>query len=122
MNKYCTNCGKPVDDEAVICPNCGRTIDSAKKSNDSDSKSWWCLGFFTSLFFTPIIGLILWLVWKDEAPMKAKQVGLGTLWSLLAGVIVAVVCVIIYVVAIVGIVAGETTGAIAAALASIPLL
>jgi predicted RNA-binding Zn-ribbon protein involved in translation (DUF1610 family) len=122
MSKYCTNCGKPIDDEAVICPNCGRAIESAKRSNDSDSKSWWCLGFFTSLFFTPIIGLILWLVWKDEAPMKAKQVGRGTLWSLLPVAILIAVFIIVYVVAIVGIVAGETTGAITAALASVPLL
>ena len=96
MAKYCTKCGKEISEDAVICVNCGCSVNATSNASDSNSKSWWCLGFFTSLFFTPLIGLILWLVWKDEAPMKAKQVGLGTLWSLLAGVILAVVIVIIY--------------------------
>ena len=54
------------------------------------------------MFFTPIIGLILWLVWRDSEPMKARQVGLGTLWSFLPAGIVVVISVIIYVCVIMG--------------------
>ena len=100
MAKYCTKCGKEISEEAVICIHCGRSVESANASNDSDNKGWWCLGFFTSLFLTPVIGLILWLVWKDDAPKKAKQVGLGTLWSLLPAAIIIVVSFIIYFVTI----------------------
>mgnify|MGYP003306973005 CR=1 FL=1 len=100
MAKFCTKCGKEISEDAVICIHCGCSIESANASNDSDSKSWWCLGFFTSLFLTPLIGLILWLVWKDEAPKKARNVGLGTLWSLLPVGIIIVVSLIIYFVAI----------------------
>ena len=100
MAKYCTKCGKEISEDAVICVNCGCSVNATSNASDSNSKSWWCLGFFTSLFFTPLIGLILWLVWKDEAPMKAKQVGLGTLWSLLPVGIIIVVSFIIYFVAI----------------------
>ena len=96
MAKYCTYCGKEINEDAVVCIHCGRSLAANNTEKDSDSKSWWCLGFFTSLFCTPIIGLILWLVWREEAPMKAKQVGLGTLWSLLASVIISIIAVIIY--------------------------
>ena len=107
MAKFCTKCGKEINEDAVICVHCGSSIDpTINNSNDSNSKSWWWLGFLTSLFCTPIIGLILWLVWKDEAPLKAKNVGLGTLWSLVAafgiGIIVGVIYAIMIGVAVAG--------------------
>ena len=38
---------------------------------------WWgCLGFFV-----PIVGFILWLVWRDEKPKTAKILGIGALIS-----------------------------------------
>ena len=95
MAKYCTKCGSLINDEAQICVHCGCSVRSSN-SNDSNSKSWWWLGFLTSLFLTPIIGLILWLVWRDESPMKAKQVARGTLWSFLVAVIISVTVGIIY--------------------------
>ena len=97
MAKFCTKCGKEINEDAVICVHCGSSIDpTATNPNDSNSKSWWWLGFLTSLFCTPIIGLILWLVWKDEAPLKARNVGLGTLWSLVAGFGIGIIVGIIY--------------------------
>jgi len=36
-------------------------------------------GFAILCFFVPIVGLILWLVWKDQTPLKAKSCGKGAL-------------------------------------------
>lgn len=36
-------------------------------------------GLAVLCFFFPIIGLILWLVWKDQYPLKAKSCGKGAL-------------------------------------------
>jgi hypothetical protein len=36
-------------------------------------------GFAVLSFFIPIVGLILWLVWKDQYPKKAKSCGKGAL-------------------------------------------
>lgn len=44
-------------------------------------------GFAVLCFFFPIVGLILYLVWKDEKPLKAKSCGKGAI----IGVIVQVV-------------------------------
>ena len=118
MAKYCTKCGGAINDDAQICVHCGCAVRSSN-SNDSNSKSWWWLGFLTSLFFTPIIGFILWLVWKDDSPMKARQVGRGTLWSFLISIILSIVSVIIYFCAIYALSAG---GEMAIGLSMIPAL
>ncbi len=53
---------------------------------DSGSAGWGVLGFFF-----PLVGLILFLVWKDTKPRCAKSAGIGAL----VGVIVSVVFLII---------------------------
>ena len=86
---FCPHCGQEIDNNAVVCPKCGVPIAPKKATNPNDESSfgWAFLGF---LF--PIIGLILFLVWKDESPLKAKSCGKGAL----VGVIVAVAAGIIY--------------------------
>ncbi len=46
----------------------------SSQSNDSGSFGWAVLGFFI-----PLVGLILWLVWKDSKPKSAKMSGIGAL-------------------------------------------
>ncbi|HIW48815.1 MAG TPA: hypothetical protein H9687_06030 [Firmicutes bacterium] len=53
---------------------------------DSGSIGWGILGFCI-----PIVGLILFLVWKDQKPKTAKVAGIGALISF----IICVVCYII---------------------------
>ncbi|MCL2315486.1 MAG: hypothetical protein FWC46_00155 [Actinomycetia bacterium] len=36
-------------------------------------------GFAALGFFVPLVGLILWLVWRDQTPLKAKSAGTGAL-------------------------------------------
>ncbi len=69
--KYCTKCGAELHDEAVVCPNCGCKADAV---DDSGSIGWGFLGFII-----PIVGLILYLTWKNEKPKCAKRAGSGAL-------------------------------------------
>ena len=93
---FCRNCGKEVNDNAVICPGCG--CETGKKStslanaNDASSFGYAFLGFLI-----PIVGLILFLMWKNEYPLRAKSAGKGALIS----VIISVVFVVIYYVIII---------------------
>ena len=48
-------------------------------------------GFNALAFFFPVVGLILYLVWKDSTPKRAKAIGK---WALIS-VIVGVVCYIL---------------------------
>ncbi len=52
---------------------------------------WAVLGFFF-----PLIGLILWLVWKDSNPEDSKMAGKGALIGVIVGAVVTVIAVIAY--------------------------
>lgn len=52
-------------------------------NNDTGSNGWACLGCCI-----PIVGLILWLVWKDTQPQNAKKAGIGAL--------IGVGCILLY--------------------------
>lgn len=89
---YCTKCGAEIDNEAVICPKCGvpqpgKQAHVASNSKDVGGFGWGLLGFCV-----PIIGLILYLVWKDTQPLNGKAAGKGAL----IGFIVSIVSSIIY--------------------------
>jgi len=95
--KYCTKCGKELTEEAVICLNCGCFVNEKKaepkKEEDSKSFAWSILGFFF-----PILGLILWLIWKDDMPLRAHSVGIGALIGAIATVVVYIIYFFIFVV------------------------
>ena len=51
-------------------------------------------GFNALSFFFPIVGLILFLVWKDQTPVKAKSCGK---WALIGFIISMVFNMIVYI-------------------------
>lgn len=71
---YCQNCGKQIDDKASICPFCG--VSTKPEVVDNGGFGWGVLGCCI-----PIVGLILFLVWKDTKPRTAKSAGIGALVS-----------------------------------------
>lgn len=74
---YCKNCGKEIDDQAIICPNCGVPTETKPAGGeDTGNIGWGVLGCCI-----PIVGLVLWLVWKDTKPKTAKVAGIGALVS-----------------------------------------
>lgn len=56
-------------------------------SRDSGGFGWAVLGFFL-----PVVGLVLWLVWRDARPLDARKAGVGAL----TGVIVTVVLYLLF--------------------------
>ena len=103
--KYCTNCGKELEDNAAFCTECGaaqaaprqeapqqpaQNVQQPYQQNqppyqqqapyqqaapvDNGSFGWAVLGFCF-----PIVGLILYLVWKSNKPISAKKAGIGAL-------------------------------------------
>lgn len=104
---FCKNCGAQIDDNAVSCPSCGAaqnnySPNSAPNYNnnpygngynnpnynnpnysnnpnynpvpDNGGIGWGILGCCI-----PLVGLILFLVWKDQKPRTAKSAGIGAL-------------------------------------------
>lgn len=71
---YCKNCGKSIDDNAVICPYCG--VAQKTEEKDEGGFGWGLLGCCI-----PVVGLILFLVWNDSKPKTANAAGIGALVS-----------------------------------------
>lgn len=61
---------------------------------DTGSFGWAVLGFFF-----PLVGLILFLIWKTERPVSAKQAGMGALVSVIINVVLWLILVMIAVAA-----------------------
>lgn len=108
---FCSRCGKPVNKDAVICIHCGCSVQGNVKVGQQDSSNigWGFLGFFASFLLTPIIGLVLWLMWKDETPIRAKNIGIGTLVAVILGVVGGIIGTIVYIVAFIPMMAIATT-------------
>lgn len=70
---YCRNCGAKLDEKAVICPSCGVPQQSSTEGSP--------LGYGILGCCVPVVGLVLFLVWKDNKPKTAKAAGIGALIS-----------------------------------------
>ena len=79
---FCKNCGAQIDDQAVVCTSCGTAQNTAPAVVDKGGFGWGVLGCCI-----PIVGLILFLVWKDTKPKTAKAAGIGALVSTIAIVV-----------------------------------
>lgn len=90
--KFCSHCGKEIMDAAVICPHCGCSVGAVSSEPDVPSTG---LNILSLLF--PLVGLILYLVYQEKTPNKAKAigkfaligVGVAVALSVLNGVLVA---------------------------------
>ena len=88
---YCKNCGKEIDDLAVVCPNCGvATGNNQPASDDTGSIGWGLLGCCI-----PIVGLILFLVWRDTKPKNSKAAVIGALVSVCVSVLWYVLMIVV---------------------------
>ena len=92
---FCKNCGRQIDDNAVICPARGVAQSNASAPVDNGGFGWGLLGCCI-----PLVGLILFLVWKDTKPNTAKAAGIGALISV-------GISVVFYLIGIVGGVVGS---------------
>ena len=106
---YCKHCGAEINDGAAFCPKCGQAQSETAPQQqtppnwqqppqtpapvDSGSIGWGVLGFFF-----PLIGLILYLVWQNTMPLRARMCGKGALIGVIAEVALAVIGYIIVII------------------------
>lgn len=108
----CNYCGNKVKDNTIYCPNCGEKVDTKKKNTKKEEKSevvvvdenkntktdqssdysflWGLLGYFV-----PIVGLVLFLVWREEKPKDSKAAGIGALIRAVMMVIALVITIVL---------------------------
>ena len=94
---YCYKCGKEVEDGTKFCPYCGAQLDTQSQAYDNyqpinqqqtnypredDAPS---TGFFILSMFLPIVGIILFIVWNKDYPLKAKSCLKGFVTGIVGG-------------------------------------
>ncbi len=109
---FCKKCGKEIGEQDTFCPYCGAAQNEAGAANnvsaqgqapqpqppqyqqpyppvyDSGSAGWGVLGFLI-----PIVGLILFLVWRSTKPRSSKAAGIGALISVILYVILVIIMI-----------------------------
>ncbi|MCL2598639.1 MAG: zinc ribbon domain-containing protein [Firmicutes bacterium] len=110
---FCSHCGKDGIEQVAFCTSCGAVgglgqsnafqnqnayaqqgnVHPIQTSRDSGSGWWGVLGFFV-----PLVGLILFLVWRDDRPRDSKNAGLGALIGVIVSFVMAIVMTIVFVV------------------------
>lgn len=109
--KYCTYCGTCLKDDNCFCPNCGSKCNDNKNSNNSEytipyerqannfnhkeeDKSNGGLNLIS--FFLPLVGLILFLIWQDDYPLKAKGCGKWALIGVVTSFVISIVAIVFF--------------------------
>ena len=120
---YCKYCGKEIEEGSAFCPHCGKEqqgnagtdagagtgagangaqpYGAPQRPVEQDAPN---AGFSVLGFFFPLIGLILYLVWKDTLPLRAHSCGKGALIGVIiyASVIVLTIILSVVLVAVAG--------------------
>jgi ribosomal protein L40E len=90
--KFCSSCGAVIKKEAEICPKCGVRQSFAGYSEDVSDKGADFLPKAVSCC-VPLVGIVLYFVWKDLKPKASKDVCtwaiIGTLLSVFVYIIAA---------------------------------
>jgi uncharacterized membrane protein YvbJ len=87
---YCSNCGKEIEDTARVCMYCGVPSNQGKQTQLSgeDTQTGCLIGGLC--FFFPIVGLILYFVWKETKPESSKFAGKWALIGFIVNVVVSI--------------------------------
>lgn len=97
---YCKNCGKEIGENA-FCPHYGTAQTQVEQTQPTTNQQQYTApnqqyvapvdngGFGWGLLgcCIPLVGLILFLVWKNEKPKTAKAVGMGALISVICSIL-----------------------------------
>ena len=102
----CINCGRELLPDENFCSVCGKQHTTPAQGaqpvfqqqvnpqmgyvQDAPSGGMTALGFFF-----PIVGLIFYLVWKDQTPLKAKSAGKGALIGVIVWTALSVILAIL---------------------------
>jgi len=99
---YCRKCGTKNDESSQFCINCGNSLRQRSEPTtnteglESNDKT---LIFLGNVCISPLLGIILYFVWKDNKPQKSKEVCSLTWWALGLWLLLIILFVIIMVIA-----------------------
>lgn len=101
---YCYHCGQPIQDGAAVCVHCGYAVPTTQPYypqgqscppavNPNDAPNFWLA---LLCFFIPLAGLILYVVFRESSPLKARSAGKGALIGVIGQVMLGILFTIFY--------------------------
>ena len=95
----CSSCGNNLKEGVAFCPNCGTAVNniqnefdnknlSSDVNNNTQVQEGSPVGWGILSFFFPIVGLILFLVFKNDKPKASKVSGICALVSTVLNIII----------------------------------
>ena len=97
---YCENCGREIDDRAVVCPNCGVATGRRGVQASNDGNAVAIVGFVFS-FLIAIVGLICSIVGYKKAKNEGAPYGGLALAGIIISAVSMALAVLIYIIVIV---------------------
>jgi len=106
---FCRQCGKNLNQNAVICPGCGCAVNPGAfaannaappvvpAADDSGGCLWLFLGFITAMFTSYILPIVLIVIWKDQYPKRTKAILTGMIIEIILTVAAIVLFILIFV-------------------------
>lgn len=89
---FCNKCGREIADASVVCNFCGTRQNGVQGTAQGPVPHDEPIGALGVVcFLVPIVGLILYIIWKDTMPMKAKGAGKAALWGFITGIVLYIV-------------------------------
>lgn len=89
---FCRTCGTQLEQTMAFCPKCGTSIQGTPVvSNPSSQAEESTVGWLLLGFFLPLVGFIIWLVWRNDKPARSKAAGKGALIGMIVSVAVGII-------------------------------
>ena len=110
---YCKNCGFELKDtSANFCPNCGQSLATTNDGKVYDNSYNETNGYYEPIhnqnlysngdapngglaflsFLFPIVGLVLYIIWHAQDPLKAKSCLKGMIFGFVFGIFIFCCC------------------------------
>ena len=98
--KRCNYCGREIDDYAIFCQHCGANqsdrnhrshnegasrYGSQNTANGYGVNGYRSMGYAVLAFFFPIVGFIMWYIWRYTRPGRATSLLKGAVASVAVG-------------------------------------
>lgn len=77
---YCPHCGEQISAQAEVCPKCGVRVKNGHAVYVGEDKPNIAVNILSFCCF-PLLGIVLFFVWKDSKPVAAKS---ALIWALVS--------------------------------------
>lgn len=86
---YCKMCGNKIDDNSEYCHSCGTKIEKGNAELNNETGEFKFLLAIIG-FFSPIAGLIFFLLYENKKPKRAKAAAKGAISGLITKVVLVI--------------------------------